>query len=400
MRPMSDRGLPIVDGAPACPFVAFEDDRDARAASPDHRHRCYAEVRPAPRALAHQEAYCLSSAFAVCPTFQDWARREAAQARPDEPAASGRRIVTGPEPEPPDVPPSAPGGDRAFADEREADRSLDDSWAVDDQPQRNPPRDWAAPPPWVAPAAGVNAPADDGPVPPAASGGGGLAGSFADRIAGGRTDARPAAWQGGVRETSPEPMPSALVGHDDSSVYEPAPAARRTREHGRVDSSAPPRWERPRRREAYPTLKTRMGLSHLAVPPVLLGVAAVVIAAVALFFLPALLGIGNQPGASPSPTASGAASGSAAPSGAAPSETPAEVTPVPGPTDQTYTVQPNDTMSKIAAKFGVPLQTLIDANKATVPNPNLLQIGQQLVIPAVAPTTIPGASPTSTPAAS
>src|SRR5689334_24046822 len=88
---MTERGLPIVDGAPACPFVAFEDDRDERASSPDHRHRCYAEPRPAPRALAHQEAYCLSSAFPVCPTFQDWARREAARSRaeggrPDESA--------------------------------------------------------------------------------------------------------------------------------------------------------------------------------------------------------------------------------------------------------------------------------------------------------------------------
>src|SRR3954471_1924704 len=82
IRAMVDRGLPIVDGAPACPFVAFEDDRDARATAPDHRHRCYAEPRPAPRALAHQEAYCLSSAFPVCPTFQDGARREAAAARP------------------------------------------------------------------------------------------------------------------------------------------------------------------------------------------------------------------------------------------------------------------------------------------------------------------------------
>src|SRR3954462_4301348 len=80
---MTERGLPIVDGAPACPFVAFEDDRDERASSPDHRHRCYAEPRPAPRALAHQEAYCLSSAFPVCPTFQDWARREAARSRAD-----------------------------------------------------------------------------------------------------------------------------------------------------------------------------------------------------------------------------------------------------------------------------------------------------------------------------
>src|SRR6478735_8875409 len=85
---MSERGLPS-DGAPACPFVAFEDDRDGRATVPDHRHRCFAEPRPAPRALAHQEAYCLSSAFPVCPTFQDWARREAAAARsgtPSDPA--------------------------------------------------------------------------------------------------------------------------------------------------------------------------------------------------------------------------------------------------------------------------------------------------------------------------
>src|SRR5512141_2251646 len=78
---MTERGLPSVDGAPACPFVAFEDDRESRSTSPDHRHRCYAEPLPAPRAAAHQEAYCLSSAFTVCPPFQDWARREAAHAR-------------------------------------------------------------------------------------------------------------------------------------------------------------------------------------------------------------------------------------------------------------------------------------------------------------------------------
>jgi hypothetical protein len=78
---MTERGLPSTDGAPACPFVAFGDDRDGRSTSPDHRHRCFAESPPAPRAVAHQEAYCLSSAFPVCPTFQDWARREAAHTR-------------------------------------------------------------------------------------------------------------------------------------------------------------------------------------------------------------------------------------------------------------------------------------------------------------------------------
>jgi hypothetical protein len=77
---MTERGLPSSEGAPACPFVAFADERDARSTSPDHRHRCFAESPPAPRAVAHQEAYCLSSAFPVCPVFQEWARREAARA--------------------------------------------------------------------------------------------------------------------------------------------------------------------------------------------------------------------------------------------------------------------------------------------------------------------------------
>src|SRR4029079_2147441 len=93
---MTDGGLPSMDGAPACPFVAYVDDRDSRSTSPDHRHRCFAESPPAPRAVAHQEAYCLSSAFPVCPVFQEWARREAAQARVqgsatgDDPAGDAR----------------------------------------------------------------------------------------------------------------------------------------------------------------------------------------------------------------------------------------------------------------------------------------------------------------------
>ena len=41
---MTERGLPSMDGAPACPFVAFGDDRDGRSTSPDHRHRCYGEA--------------------------------------------------------------------------------------------------------------------------------------------------------------------------------------------------------------------------------------------------------------------------------------------------------------------------------------------------------------------
>src|SRR4051812_22828765 len=124
---MTERGLPIVDGAPACPFVAFDDDRDERATSPDHRHRCYAEAEPAPRALAHQEAYCLSSAFPVCPTFQDWARREAARAR------NG------------DLPPD---------DDREP---FSPPLVADRPARRSGDRAWSSPPPWTGGAGGAAA---------------------------------------------------------------------------------------------------------------------------------------------------------------------------------------------------------------------------------------------------
>src|SRR3954451_24622018 len=62
----------------ACPFVALELDRDKRSDRPDYRHRCFAEPTPAPRSIAHQEAYCLSPNFSACPVFQDWAVRAAA----------------------------------------------------------------------------------------------------------------------------------------------------------------------------------------------------------------------------------------------------------------------------------------------------------------------------------
>jgi LysM repeat protein len=379
IRSMTDRGLPIVDGAPACPFVAFDDDRDARDTAPDHRHRCYAEVRPAPRALAHQEAYCLSSAFPVCPTFQDWARREAAQAR--APGAPG-----GPEGDH-----EAPAGPVGGPDQAAASTGA---------PGRNPHRDWAAPPPWLNDR-GREA-EDDEPeiqaLPRAA--GGGLAGSFADRMVGGST---PRATLPAARRDADAFEGDDEEDEDDDEDAAPArraappatsrgsvPTARagsragsRDAGHGATGGTAPS-WERPRRLEAYPTLKTRLGLPALSVPPILVGVGAVALAAVALFFLPALLGVGNPPdsGAGPSPSASASAGASG---------TPAPPTPVPGPTLQVYVVESGDTMSRIAARFGVPLTLLVEANAENIPNPDLLKPGDQVFIPNVAPTSLPDA---------
>src|SRR6476659_747400 len=126
---MTERGLPSTDGAPACPFVAFGDDRDGRSTSPDHRHRCFAESPPAPRAVAHQEAYCLSSAFPVCPTFQDWPRREAAPAR-----GAGDRAETAP---------SAVPAAAAMDERRDDEGPPPPSVPADPPVRRNPPRDWA-----------------------------------------------------------------------------------------------------------------------------------------------------------------------------------------------------------------------------------------------------------------
>jgi hypothetical protein len=396
---MTERGLPIVDGAAACPFVAFEDDRDERATSPDHRHRCYAEDEPAPRALAHQEAYCLSSSFPVCPTFQDWARREAARARPR------------------DVPP--PGLDAD--DEADADDDLGLLPPETDPSQRrNPQRNWSAPPPWMNREAGPGSspgpepyddldedlPAGGGAVPPVvpAAAGGGLSGSFADRLASdrpagagpsGRGDEEAAAawqhhdaWDDEIEEAAPRSHRDDAVEREpqDDPMDEAPPTRRRERERGMSggdrDRDEAPSWERPRRLEAYPTLRSRR-LPELVVPPLLLAVAAIDLAGLALFHLPGLLGIGSpQAGASPTPTLAG---GSPLPTLGGP-------TIVAGPTPFIYRVQPGDTMSKIANKFHVPLATLIAANTETVPNPDILKIGDPVIIPTTTPTELPGAS--------
>ncbi|MBM4409685.1 MAG: hypothetical protein FJ038_14075, partial [Chloroflexi bacterium] len=75
---MTERGYSL-GVALACPFVAFDDERDERSDRPSPRHRCYAETPPSTPAREHQEQHCLSAGFAGCPVFQIWARREAAR---------------------------------------------------------------------------------------------------------------------------------------------------------------------------------------------------------------------------------------------------------------------------------------------------------------------------------
>ena len=415
-----------------CPFVAFDDDRDYRSSVPDHRHRCFGETPAASRALAHQAAYCLSSAFPSCPTFIDWARREAAPPK-DETIRPHR-----------EAPAAARQAERSG---ETTDRPVEPH-AAPAIPPRQRRAEWTAPPPW-APNAGAAA----GSGRP-----GGEDGGHVDAVAAFARDAAPArddqdlspglgAWSGSAlggipasgtlahdepaqsvelstdadREAEPllpEPAaPAFLAGRasrrdvadgapvlpadlDVSRGTQPAQPSRRAavgytpgdrsrrRVPGRgpdrdrvmertpggaaVDPSAPS-WERPRRFEAYPSLKAGGG-GVAALPRPVLYALIVLLIGIALFATPFLLraitGGDGGAAASPTPGASASAGASAAPS----------VTPVPSPSPTVYAVKSGDTLSRIAKKFGVTVDQIVKANPQ-IKNPDKLALGDQLVIP-------------------
>jgi LysM repeat protein len=82
-----------------------------------------------------------------------------------------------------------------------------------------------------------------------------------------------------------------------------------------------------------------------------------------------------------------------------PQPPPPTVAPTQPPPTQTYVVQPGDTLTRIAARFGTTVQALVQANN--IVNPNLIFVGQVLVIPGTGPVpppppivpTVPGATP-------
>lgn len=404
---MTDR---IADPQAVCPFVAFDDDRDFRSPVPDHRHRCFAESPAAPRALAHQAAYCLSTAFPGCPTFVDWARREAAPAKPEPAVRHLREHAEAPRV----VPAAAPG-----------------TGAPAGRPAEPAPRasasDWSAPPPWgVVAGAAAGAAAGAGSGSPA---GGGSAGRpepepideaydeppmEPERPAADAADDAPsrpadAPW------ASPAAAPSFLAGRSRATTPPPswtdegppqvppedepyAPPARRapaeqprvpvgyaavapSKERRVAGSSADrrdpaaPSWEQPRRFEAYPTLKSR----GAGLPRPALYALVVILVGAGLFAAPFIFrGLGGgDGGASPTPAASASVEPTAEPS----------PTPEPTPEKIVYVVKSGDTLSKIAAKYDVTVDQVLEANPS-IKNPNLIAPGDEIVIPQPLPSEI------------
>ena len=441
---MTERGAVGPDGQVVCPFVAFDDDRDYRSDVPDRRHRCFAESPAATRALAHQAAYCLAASFSGCPTFLDWARREAAP--PKEQAIRTLRET-----------PTAP---------RQAERSGDTASRAFPPPDAPPPprrgrAEWTAPPPWAAEAearrerrpvvgsggldepnvrpvpdvppepeidrggpgfgawsgsalTGIAAPgapaaggapsagthprppeaisADPGfvaPEPPAPAFLSGRVARRTDAADGAFRSADPDVSAGASRAVPPRPRP---VSYAPGAPGQPQPArGRRDRAAQRtpdrpidrgtereIADPAAPSWERPRRFEAYPSLRSGGGGLSSLPRPVLYGL-IILVAGVALFAAPfvfrGLTNGGGDASTSPTPTASASATASAAPS----------VTPVPSPSPTIYTVKAGDTLSRIAGKYGLTVDQIVKANPQ-IKDPNKLGLGDQLLIPpAVAP---------------
>jgi LysM repeat protein len=421
-----------------CPFVAFDDERDFRSPVPDHRHRCFAESPAAPRALAHQAAYCLAPAFPGCPTFIDWARREAAPPKPEpafrsprDPAAAPRSTPATKSPGPGAVPPAeaparrgdagwaapppwapaaaanagvlaAGAGAEAAATPTESDEAVASETGEPGEPAR---ADLAAPPrTGVAPAAdGGDVDAEEA-APPAF-----LAGRGRPPAAASEWDAdRP--WQAGAGAGRPTaaPYPDEQYPHerypderydedelgDDRYAppgrrpvaeprrvpigYAPVPPAKSGRRAGSRERRDPaaPTWEEPRSFEAYPTLKSRGGAG---IPRPLVYALIVIVVGAALFATPFILrGLGGGgEGASPTPAATASAGPTVAP-------TP---TPVPTPSQVVHVVKSGDTLSGIATEYGVTVDQILEANPQ-ITNPNSIQPGDQIVIPQPLPTEI------------
>jgi LysM repeat protein len=104
------------------------------------------------------------------------------------------------------------------------------------------------------------------------------------------------------------------------------------------------------------------------IPRIAVMAVAIGIAALALFFLPAILGLGSPDAATSSPSPSPSPSRSIAP------------TPTPVPTPSTYVIKSGDTLSKIATEHGLTIEALLAANPE-ITDANRIAEGQRIIIP-------------------
>ena len=181
-----------------------------------------------------------------------------------------------------------------------------------------------------------------------------------------------------------EHVESDVADRDEPTTAPRVPAAlpmrRRRRQLEPIRSRGSGEWFYSDPPDREPLVRRRFS----AMPPVVLGAIGLIVAALVVLLIPSLLAGGDpdsrgiaggaspSPGgptrATPGPTARSTADASAA-----------AATPEPPPQRRSYRVKSGDSLSRIAARFGVSMELMQCQN--LVRNPNLITVGQVLTIP-------------------
>lgn len=375
---MTDPGTPPSTGSLVCPFVALAEDRDRRADAPDEGNRCYAEKAPRRRDLLHQAEYCYSTRFASCSVFLAWAARNAAEpayVREAAQRAWGAGVAL-PEPG------TAPGEEGVGEPARPA-------FAWGEDRAAGAPADvggWGTP----TPEDGLFGPPDPTETTPSRS-----PSELLDWVSASAWAEAP--WDPDAEEEPDDLEPAILEEVETDELDSGVPGASEALQGPRLPAALPMRRRRPPsepirargsgewlyadppKRSPLVTRRTDVG------SPILLAVLGLLVVALIVFLLPTLLG---GRGGDDRRTAAGASPSTAAPALVLPTRPPAVTpepsvrpSPTPEPEIRTYTVKPGDTLSGIASnpRVRVPLRLLQCINGLA--NPNLLQPGQELLIP-------------------
>ncbi len=333
--------------------MALAEDRDRRADGPDEGNRCYAERAPRRRDLVHQADYCYSPHFATCAVFLAWAARNAAAPAAVGDAAQRDWSDGAAMPE--------PGNDGSSSGEDEPPLPTAEGGlfgAVDpDEPEAARAAEQLE---WVSAAAWAEVPWDEQAELEAEE----LESLDEDEFE-------------GEEEDTEQPSPSTEEATQAPKVPAALPMRRRQRPQSPIRSRGSGEWFYADPPGRDPLVKRRQGIT----PPILLGVLGLLLASIVVFLLATQLGGGGDGQtaavASPSPRASlGPVATRPPASTAAPS---ADPSPSPEPKRRFYRVKAGDSLSLIAARFGVKEQHLQCLNR--ILNKNIIAVDARYEIP-------------------
>ena len=344
--------------------MALAADRNRRADGPDQGNRCYAEAAPRQRDLVYQADYCYSSGFAACSVFLAWAARNAAEpayateaaqrawrsgiAAPEAADAGASDIETG----------TSDGAGRALPTPEEGLFGPPDESELAASGRGEPERI-----DWVSAAAWADAPWDERAEAEAEE----LAMLEAEDSYGDAED---------ELDDADEVIEEATVG---PKVPAALPMRRRRTRQRPIRTRGSGEWFYSDPLDHEPLVRRRYGIT----PPILLVVLGLLVVALVLFMVPTLLSGGNDGRSAAAPSASPGSSNrpsvTRAPVVVATPGATADPSPTALPKPRTYRVKSGDSLSGIAAQFGVKPGHLQCING--ILNKNIVVLGAKYLIP-------------------